>query len=98
MTFEAGIAGVRRTSASVQRLGIVERVVAAREQHLLTEEIARYVMHANGITPSAKEPVIKPVITTLRILVRRGTVTKDGIAHGARWAITESLPETARTR
>jgi hypothetical protein len=28
---------------------------------LLTDEIARYAMHANGITPSAKESVIKPV-------------------------------------
>ena len=54
---------------------------------LLTDEIARYVMHANGITPSAKESVIKPVIAALRILVRRGTVTKDGVARGSRWAI-----------
>jgi hypothetical protein len=44
-------------------------------------------MHVNGSTPSAKESVIKPVITALRILVRRGTVTKDGVARGAPWAI-----------
>jgi hypothetical protein len=54
---------------------------------LLTDEIAHYVMHANGITPSAKESVIKPVITALRILVRRGTVTKTGAGPASRWAI-----------
>ena len=57
---------------------------------LLTDEIARYAMHANGITPAAQESVIKPVIAALRILVRRGTVTKTGVARGARWAIAEN--------
>ncbi len=55
---------------------------------LLTDEIASYVMHANGITPSAKESVIKPVIAALRIFVRRGTVTKTGAGPASRWAIT----------
>jgi hypothetical protein len=55
---------------------------------LLTEDIARYAMHANGITSNAKEAVIGPVIAALRILVRRGTVTKTGVAHGARWSIS----------
>jgi uncharacterized membrane-anchored protein len=55
---------------------------------LLTDEIARYVMHANGITPSAKESVIKPVIAALRVLVRRGTVTKTGAGPASRWAIS----------
>jgi hypothetical protein len=55
---------------------------------LLTDEIATYAMHANGITPAAKESVIKPVIAALRVLVRRGTVVKTGVANGARWAIT----------
>ena len=55
---------------------------------LLTDDIASYVMHANGITPSAKESVIKPVIAALRILVRRGTVTKTGAGPASRWAIT----------
>ena len=54
---------------------------------LLTDEIASYVMHANGITPSAKESVIKPVIAALRILVRRGIVTKAGAGPASRWAI-----------
>ena len=54
---------------------------------LLTDEIASYVMHANGITPSAKESVTKPIITALRILVRRGTVTKAGAGPSSRWSI-----------
>jgi hypothetical protein len=57
---------------------------------LLTDEIARYVMHANGITPSAKESVIKPVIAALRVLVRRGTVTKTGAGPASRWVISEN--------
>jgi hypothetical protein len=32
---------------------------------LPTDDIATYVMHANGITPAAKESVIKSVITAL---------------------------------
>jgi hypothetical protein len=55
---------------------------------LLTDEIASYVMHANGITPSAKEAVIKPVIAALRVLVRRRTVTKTGAGPASRWSIT----------
>jgi hypothetical protein len=54
---------------------------------LLTDDIARYAMHANGITPAAKESVIKPVIAALRILVRRGTVTKTGVGPASRWSI-----------
>ena len=57
---------------------------------LLTDDIARYAMHANGITPAAKESVIKPVITALRVLVRRGTVTKTGAGPASRWAIAIS--------
>jgi len=59
---------------------------------LLTDEIARHAMHANGITPNAKESVIKPVIAALRILVRRGTVTKSGTSRDARWSITQENP------
>jgi hypothetical protein len=55
---------------------------------LLTDEIARYAIHANGITPNALESVTKPVIASLRVLVRRGTVTKTGTSRDSRWSIT----------
>lgn len=51
----------------------------------MTDDFARHVMHANGITPSATKSVGKLVIAALRVSVLREIVTKTGAARGARW-------------
>ena len=61
---------------------------------LLSDEIPA----TSCTTPSAKESVIKPVIAALRILVRRGTVTKAGVAAGSRWSTTGCKTETSGMR